>query len=300
MKLTFYVADTARMDTINKLFFAMAKGCSFTGDSCDMVSALPQTHVEDSDMAVIIGVRADTRAIAHSYLSSGKHVLFIDKGYVRSRDSSENSVFGLKHVKVSVDALHPTKYLMRERHSADRWEMIQHLNGLPDWPGWEGGGEDILVLGMSQEFADFIELGDAFTCSKRIVLDAATKTTRTIVYRPKPSRYRTDCVPGFRCSVGPKDFVKELNHSKVVVSYASGGGINAVLAGVPVIELGRGCAEPVALGISLDVLQKEPWELPAKELVMQWCNNLAYSLWSLTEIAQGKMWQYVREKVLLC
>lgn len=116
------------------------------------------------------------------------------------------------------------------------------------------------------------------------------QTRRPIIYRPHPlDRERAPYLPGTQRSVNAA-LADDLARAFAVVTYNSTSAALAVLEGVPVFVCGdysiaRPVAETVLSGIERPELHDR------RE---QWAADLAYSQWTLAEMAQGECWDHLK------
>ncbi|MCH7573612.1 MAG: hypothetical protein IIA59_00645 [Candidatus Marinimicrobia bacterium] len=124
-----------------------------------------------------------------------------------------------------------------------------------------------------------------------VVAQLSEITDRRIVYRPHPNDPRI-ALGEVGVSYLGGDLEPALAGAAVVVTYNSGTGVDAVLAGVPVITLDeRSHAWPVA-GHDLQAVA----DLAALKFDRkQWLNDLAYTQWSKAEIISGAAWEHLRQ-----
>ncbi len=80
---------------------------------------------------------------------------------------------------------------------------------------------------------------------------------------------------------------EDLAGAKLCVTYNSNSGVEAVLAGVPTVAFDEGSmAWPMACHGALNALR------PNRD---EWAHNLAFSQWTLDEIANGTAWYFVKD-----
>ena len=77
------------------------------------------------------------------------------------------------------------------------------------------------------------------------------------------------------------DYEKQLNDAWCVVNHSSNPATQAVLNGVPIFTGPESLAAPVA---NLNLKRIEDPDLPDRQ---QWANNIAYTEWTVEEIAEG-------------
>ena len=80
--------------------------------------------------------------------------------------------------------------------------------------------------------------------------------------------------------------------AKVVVTINSNAGVDAVLAGKPVVALDEG-------SMVYDIAEHDFAKLlvPTWPDRTQWCNNIAYAQWKPDEVASGETWEHLKQKL---
>ena len=80
--------------------------------------------------------------------------------------------------------------------------------------------------------------------------------------------------------------------AKVVVTINSNAGVDAVLAGKPVVALDKG-------SMVYDIAAHDFTDLNVLKCPdrTQWCNNIAYAQWKPNEVASGETWEHLKQKL---
>ena len=80
--------------------------------------------------------------------------------------------------------------------------------------------------------------------------------------------------------------------AKVVVTINSNAGVDAVLAGKPVVTLDKG-------SMVYDITKHDFTKLlvPNWPDRTQWCNNIAYAQWRPEEVIKGEAWEHLKQKL---
>lgn len=102
-----------------------------------------------------------------------------------------------------------------------------------------------------------------------------------VVYRPHPLGDGIREIPGARPSRGTLE--EDLAGACACVTFSSMAAVEAVLAGVPTITMDRGSVAWPVTSHSI----AEPIVWPARE---RWAHDLAWTSWTLEEIAAGEAW----------
>lgn len=185
--------------------------------------------------------------------------------------------------KVSINDRHPTAYLMDRVMPADRWDKL----GIKLAP-WKINGKHILVAGMSGKAAWSWGMKDE-EYERNIIPKIAAISQRPIIYRPKPSWPGSTPIPGSTYDkVTP--ITKLLADAHIVVTHHSNVGVDALVAGVPVIAR-RGAATHLGLPDTELERIETPLRPAGRE---QFVANLAYCQWTMKELSNGVCWRHVR------
>jgi hypothetical protein len=85
---------------------------------------------------------------------------------------------------------------------------------------------------------------------------------------------------------------KAVKGAKVVVTINSNAGVDAVLAGKPVVALDKGSMVYDIAMHDFTNLNVPKW--PDRT---QWCNNIAYAQWHPDELRSGEAWEHLKQKL---
>lgn len=258
---------------------AMYGGVRSVGDRAYLIPE-EQYRGPQFPVAVFYGYTPTLRGIMADYVKAGLKAVYIDLGYWMRE--------GLRgYHKLSINSRHPTAYFQREKHGPERAKAV----GISAKP-WRERGQHILLAGMGDKAAN-VE-GKAVESWERQALEALQRTTkRRVIYRPKPSWLQAKPIVGTVYS--PKDQALEsvLENCHAVVTHHSNVAVDALVAGVPSF-----CWQGVAAPLSLQDLAQieEPFYPPARD---QWISDIAYTQWSVDEMAAGRAWQHLKSEELI-
>jgi len=168
----------------------------------------------------------------------------------------------------------------------DRWEakFAYHLKP------WRPSGRYVLVTGQiatDKALGPFAPQLDY----QWLVDDIRSMTDLPIVYRghPKESKWKAPHPIGARRKKGTLSMA--LKDAFCTVTISSTTSVDSVLAGTPCIVLDKGSmAWPVCGKSVMDLLQ------PPRPDRTQWAYDMAYTQWSLREIASGEAWEHLKKK----
>lgn len=295
MNVTFYRSDKKREIDLAEAFKV---GVQLNGDHCDVVSSSKYVGpLDNTDLAVIIGVKGISRRCIDEHQAVGKKILYLDKGFVRLRGRSG----GTLHVKISYNDFQPLSYFMKKSMPGDRWELLKKeamVQGYDISPKSRRAGSDVMLSGPSEKYSAFHDLVEGSTkyCCE-VVRDIRSKTKRPIVYWPKQSW--KDAVPIEGTIFGRPPFKIEhyLKSAHVFITHGSNSSVKALLDGVPVITLGPAITDPVASHHISEHNLEHPF-YPDYDLLYEWLHAMSYCQWTAEEIQLGLAWKHLREQVI--
>lgn len=250
-------------------------------------------HVDDyveptHDVAVICGRRGRGLQVYREYREAGRHVVQLDLGYWRRTALPEDGGRYAGYMKVSVDHHHPTAYFQRRKHPPDRFAALGvSIRPRRGQSALERDGV-IILAGMSAKGAWVYDMVPE-EWERRAVARLRAVTSRSIIYRPKPSWAGAGRIEGTTFGGGKGDVEDALAGAWAVVTHHSNVAVDAVVAGVPVVA-----EDGVGLAVSPRPLEsvEDPW-FPAEEERMQFLYDVAYCQWTMTEIADGLAWRHL-------
>jgi hypothetical protein len=283
MKVTFFTHGALRERLIAQAFL---QGAKRNGNRVEFAD-LTRNRLAGCDVACICGVDAiasfpTAAALFAESRAAGVQLVFIDKGYTRERAAGA----GLKFWRIAINSNQPTRYLRNMDSSGDRFRSL----GLRVRP-WRASGDHVLITGGSGNYHRFAELPDPTAYATELVAAIRLRSSREIVYRPKPSWAAAAPIAGTRYSRKPEKLDDVLTGAHALVSHGSNSSFEAALAGIPSIVLGDGIGSIIS-STSLDDIEAP---LMVNDAARQsWLNNLAYCQWSLSEMSEGKAWNHVR------
>ena len=218
---------------------------------------------EACDVAVCWGARQTT------LLAAGRPVLILERGHVGDR---------YKYASCGWDSLGRRGRYPEATDGGARWrERYGHL--LQPWRPQAGPA---LIIGQVPGDAALRGLDTiAWATEAAARLRAAGWEVR---FRPHPLAEHRGPV-GVPLADG--DLAKALSAAALCVTYNSTTGVEAVLAGVPTVTLDAGAMAWPMAAHSLDETPNTPRFTPDREA---WAHDLAWTQWTMDEIASGAMW----------
>lgn len=284
MRVTFYESEK---EGEKLLGLAFCHGVRSLGDECRRESTAEyQLPDPETDVAVVFGVKGQSRRIMDDHTTLGLPTVYIDKGYLQKTASVSNRLSRAFYYKVSV-GFQPLDHLAPE--CSDRWDAIAPFWG-PEIEPWRTDGDHVLWLGPSQKYCDFHGLGDANEYSTRVIERIRRTTSRQVVYRPKHSWNAAVPVDGTVFSRSKK-VTSDLAGAWAAVTHGSNSSVLAIVHGIPVVTLGPAITRPLA---SRSVEALPAIGCPTDERRMQWLHTICYWQWSIAEIHDGATWRHLR------
>lgn len=167
-------------------------------------------------------------------------------------------------------------------NDSSRWEEnFWHL--MQPWAETDGAA---LVVGQVKGDASLGKLNIEQWVSE--VTRKLIASGRRVIYRPHPLSRLPDgnfCPDGAWLSLGTLE--QDLAESSFAVTYCSTAGVEAALAGVPVVALNKGS---MAWPVSSHSLMN-PITTPDRE---KWAHRLAWTQWTPAEISSGLAWEVLK------
>ena len=237
----------------------------------------------DCDYVVWYGLGGNGMRMLADFQEVKMPFAFVDLGYWGRK--REQPPFYEYH-RISVNSYQPTKYLRRGLPPT-RFQMF----GKAIQP-WKTGGEEILVVGMSDKAARVWQLGSGTEHAQWLVDEVRKHTDRPIAYSPKPSWDGAQPIEGTRYARGPLQ--QELSKAHCVVTLRSNVSIDALLAGIPCFVLSDA---PASLMGHQDLSKIETPMYPEDRL--GFCADLAWAQFNLQEISSGRAWVTLKGQGLL-
>lgn len=221
----------------------------------------------------------------------GALLLYMDKGYKRSRDPDALPTEKISEWwRIVVNDVHPTAYFQKVPRAYDRAKVA----GLK-LHGRQSGGSHIMIAGSSAKFHLAAGLPPPAEWVAGVIAGIRERTDRPIIYRPKPSYHDAVPVEGAEFDWGNKTQLRDiLKRCAVMVTHGSIASVDSICAGVPAIILGNAVAKPIS-STSLEEIQMPKWA--SDEDRRQWASDLAYCQWRVEEFMSGLAWRVIREQI---
>lgn len=278
MKIGLYMTET---DGERKLEQALVAGFKYHGDQTTVVHThyYNKNDLPKYDLIVFVGVRRKSRRIYNHAKEINANTLMIDKGYMGRGE----------YYRFAVNGFQP-RYV-GERDWDNRRLVALNITLKPR----SSSGSTILYAGSSQKYCDFHELGDASDYAEKICGQLSEILSHRIVYRPKPSwwgRLENKRVPKGAILSGPEEPIEAaIRKAACVVTHGSNTGIEALIAGVPVVTTAPGPeVNPIYHHAGHDLKQVVNPPFPSEDSLYSTLCHLSWCQFTSHEIARGFAW----------
>ena len=211
--------------------------------------------------------------IAAQRLSGGR-LLVLERGYLGDRK---------RWISVGYDGLNGRADFCNS--AADDRRFREYFEGLLQ--PWKRSGEYILVMGQCRHDQSVRHL-DMLARLTDAIRAIRTRSDWPVRFRPHPEDPETPAPPGSTVIAGALQ--EAMSNAHCVVTINSNSGVDAAVAGVPVIALDRGSmAWPVAGHRAAEAIR------PPRPDRERWAAELAWCQWTTEEIAAGDCWAHMRK-----
>ncbi len=226
----------------------------------------------DCDLAVFWGHGEKQKAIGRIQREQGLHYLVMERGYFADR---------YKYASLGYDGLNGRADFCNTNSPPDRWEPHKHLMKL-----WNPGKDYVLLIGQhpGDSSCSHVNIQQWYVES---IMKARAIQDLPVVFRHHPE-YETPSIP---CGVDVVNGNLQncLNKAACVITFSSTVGIDALLAGIPVVAI-----DPISMAWPLAGHSVK--EVPSMPDRQQWTYDLAYTQWTEKEIRSGAAWAHLRQK----
>lgn len=290
----------------------------FPGEEIYLAEDHTDPNLENADMFVqtnLLKRKFIWRNIHHGYqyiLDSKKPKVVIESPMFRKVYHNWNRGESPKHLRFGWNSYLYNKGDYNNQNSPpDRWKKLQKNFDIKN-EDWKKEGDYILFLcqksgdsSMNHLYQDYETYWEWID---EKVQEIRQYTDRTIVLRPHllqqgrsipnlkeiSSRYKnvrlSKNIPSGLTHYGGESLQEDLKNAHCAVTFNSLAGVDAVLAGVPLIALDQGCmATPVA-HLNLDQVESLDRNIDKT----QWLYDSAYTQWDGDEFASGEAWNHLK------
>lgn len=228
-----------------------------------------------ADLAVMWSFGPKWKLTRAGLEKKGIDYLVLDRGYIGEKDGSAS---------ISLNGLHGLSKLQVIDCPGDRADGFKNL-----YKKWNPSKKKyVLIMGQLAGDASLQGINIRSWMVRKIrELKAAGYE---VIYRshPRDNQHISYGVPFMKATLE-----ECLKIAKCVYTYSSTSGVDAMLAGKPVIA-----ESPVSMVYDLaghNVKDIKKLKEPASR--KQWFNDLAYRQWKLEEIRSGEAWEYIKSRI---
>jgi len=266
---------------INAFTEGLAKHSKVELDYYDM-NNLPKGEY---DFVLCWGVRA--MDVIKSYADFSNCLVF-ENAYLNNVQSPQK-----EWVSLGWNGLNGRADFCNKNSNEDRWKKHFNDGRLLDY----SDGDYILIPLQIKGDQSLKYVWDALTY-QWICEDIRKHTDMPIMIRDHPTRPGTQPrVTGLKnvkyldCNI---PIAEAIARSKVVVTINSNAGVDAAIAGKPVINMDIG-------SMVWDIAESDFDQINIPKHVdrTQWCNDIAYAQWHPSELRSGEAWDHLKHKVKL-
>lgn len=262
MKITFHAREKTHQKEVAE---ALAESFSVFNENHD-IEFVDDLSPRDTDLAVIWGVRK--HKIINNQRARGKPYLVMERGYFLDR---------FVYTSLGFNGLNGRANFMNQGLLPFRWN--EHFSHLMQ-PVRKNNSNTVVIIGQTPGDMSHAHV-DIEPWYKKMEL-YLRRDNFNVEFRPHPN------------VEAPKETLDQMfKRVRGVVTFSSNTGVDAVLAGVPTIACDPTSMIFQLVGSSLDTIRNQV--VPDRT---QWANELAYTQWTLEEIASGQPWSNLRRYFL--
>jgi hypothetical protein len=228
-----------------------------------------------SDLAIVWNHR-DTELHAMQR-EAGAHYLVMERGYIG------DITMRREWTSLGFDGLNGRAKFPDARDGGERWQKhFGHM--MKPWRNGRKDGDYALLMGQVRGDASLagVNMDDFYLTA---VLNCCFDWKLPVMFRPHP-RDADQPLPHGAMLIGGT-LEDALKRAALVVTFNSGAGVDAVLAGVPTIARDRGS---MVWGVAA-----YDWDHCARQDRTAWARKLAWCQYTADEISSGFAWECLRE-----
>ena len=229
----------------------------------------------ECNIAVIWSRQKRAQAVIDHQIKNGNQVIVLERGYFGDRLNDQTSV--------SLIGFDGNDFFNNENSPGDRFDQHKDL-----MKPWKPGKKYVMVMGQHPNDRAVESIDErAWVYDQLVALkDAGHK----VMYRPHPSDKGRQRVPA-NVLVDHGALADSLKDAKCVVTFNSTSGVDALLAGIPVVAMDEKSKVYSVAGHDLDYIPKKgAIDEPDRVKCM---SDLAYCQWSKEELSNGKAFAHI-------
>lgn len=254
----------------NEVMQAFIKGCQRLGINT-------VANELNADVAVIwsmlwAGRMQSNQSIWTHYRSQGKPVVVIEVGAIQRGHTW----------KIGLNGINGSGYFGSGGNDSQRADMLKLIAD-----DWRKPGKEILICLQRSQSHQWSQMPSTEIWLSDTIRKIRSYTDRPIIVRPHPRQRLKGSWKDVTVQVPLKlvgtydDFDFDAHKTWAVVNWNSNPGVLSVMSGIPAFVGGDSLAAPVG---NLDLASIENPRRPDRR---QWINDLAYTEWTVEEIASG-------------
>ena len=241
--------------------------------------------IGEYDFAICWGVRAMGELKAYT---KTKNCLVFENAYLNNIQSPEK-----EWVSLGWNGLNGRADFCNTNSPSDRWKKHFDDDRLLEYSDGEyilvplqiNGDQSLKYIGWGVNYQSIVENIRKFTDLPIMIKDHPTLPgSQPEVKGVKNVKYLDTNMP----------IEKAISKAKVVVTINSNAGVDAALAGKPVISLDKG-----SMVWDISEHHFEKINNPKFYDRTQWCNDIAYAQWHPSELESGEAWNHLKSKIEL-
>ncbi len=208
--------------------------------------------------------------------------IIIDTGFVKNNRMSMSLD---RYMEIGIGGIKNAAEYYNKDSGSDRWDKLE-ITLKP----WRKQGSHILILGQHEKGVSVQDIDVVKWMTDTIYfLTNKMKIKYPIVLRPHPNQIVFP--DGNYIKTENTTIEEDLGNAWCTVAKTTNGAIDSILRGIPVITDDKmNMVYDIAGHNLVEVLN--PLMFDRK----QWCYNLAYAQWHITEMKKGLPWQHLRPK----
>lgn len=242
------------------------------------VEVLPVDQARPCDVGLCWGVKKP------GVRANARRMLVLKRGYIGDR---------FKWTSVGWGGLNGFADFCNTNMPGDRWERhFAHL--MRPWRTEERGSH-VLIMGQVPGDASLRGMDTHDWCLKVAQDIRARGIDAKIRRHPKDAtmnpRLLRARLHGRLSYYDMRDWDHAVADAKWIVAYNSNSAVDAVLQGIPTVTCDQGT-------MAWPITDHVPHRRPAMRDRTQWARDLAYTQWSIEELASGEAWDHIKQGVM--
>ncbi len=219
--------------------------------------------------------------------------IIIDSGFMKNNRFDDDNITQ-RYMAVGFDGIKNNGQYYNKDSPPDRFRELNIE--LKPWKN-DIDGTHILILGQNT-IGTSVQNYDIIPWTQRLVEKIQRVSDRPIIYKCHPSQTTIPKLPD-NCRIAPakeqlNKYLKDAHHT---ICYSTNGSVESLIAGIPVIT----CAKiNIAFSITDHTFDKYAYIIPIENPFkiseygkQRFFNDLAYSQWSIEEMAIGLPWKHL-------